>query len=137
MTRSQIVIEYLTEQASTPFAWGTADCVQFAAGLVERFTGTNPASGYAYASEAEAQRILHEAGGLVKLVTFALGERHRVRASALPESGDIVLATYESPGALLGIAYENRALFRRSDLIGLMPVSLEQCLWFWSVPCRL
>jgi hypothetical protein len=135
--RSEVVVEYLTEQAQTPFAWGTADCVQFAAGMVERLTGTNPASGHTYATEAEAQEILKRSGGLVELVTAALGPKQRLRARSLPENGDIVLTTYQSTGALLGIAYQQHALFRRSDLVGLIPVSLEQCLWFWSVPCRL
>lgn len=133
--RSEIVEQYLNDQAKTPFAWGTADCVQFAAGLVEKLTGVNPASGYTYATEQEAQTIMEASGGLVDLVTAALGPKQRVRAHTLPEPGDIVLATYESTGALLGIAYPPRAYFRIGNIVGLLPVQLEQCVWFWSADC--
>jgi hypothetical protein len=133
--RSDIVRDYLLEQAAQPFAWGSSDCVHFAGGLVERLTGTNPCAAYAYDSEDRARSLIADAGGLPALVTRALGEPHEMRLDwKMLEFGDVVYATYASIGEVLGVAFGGRAYYKRLT-VGLIPARLDQCLKFWKVAC--
>lgn len=117
-----------------PFAWGTADCVQTAARMVELFTGRNPAYGKAYDSERAALRLIAEAGGLEALVTEALGKPRTVTMHGhLIQPGDIVLTCYRDYGHMLGVAQPARAWYRVANLVGLVPVQLDQALKFWGI----
>lgn len=129
MTRAD-VLEYLREQAELPFAWGITDCVQLAAGMVERATGTRPAMPFVYSTELEAKRGLVELGGLEAAVTAALGPAQS--DLRLCGDGDIVLSSFHGEH-LLGIAVPRRFVVRRIDA-GLFPLDLELAIRWW--PCR-
>ena len=79
---------------NAPFAWGSHDCCLFAADAVLACTGQDPAADLrgAYATEAEAEAMLADAGGLLAL----LGRIHDQRGAgaippALAQRGDTVL----------------------------------------------
>lgn len=100
---------YVTEKALTPFAWGTNDCVQFAAGWVEECTGERVLS-IVYSDEKSGLRKLQELGGLAAATTQVLGEPliggeiiHRGDIALLMNDGrpclGVVMGTYVvSPG---------------------------------------
>jgi len=124
------VIAYLEQAATVPFAWGVSDCVQLAAGMVERVRGANPLGELTYSSEIEAKRVLVERGGLEAAVTAVLGPMQRDRR--LCGDGDIVLTAFEGQQAL-GVAVP-RIFFLRRTGGGLVPVDLTLAIGFW--PCR-
>lgn len=137
--RSDIVSEYLAQQAKIPFVWGMSDCVHLAAGMVDAFTGVNPADKYRYSTEAEALRIIANAGGLERLVSQEIGESLSMTLHGNQvDPGDIVLTAYPDYGQMLGVAQPARAWFRAGMLTGaagLIPVQLDQCIKFWKVQC--
>lgn len=57
-----------------PFAWGTNDCVMFAADVALAITGRDPGAPWRgrYASEEEAQPLIEAHGGLDGLAAFAM-----------------------------------------------------------------
>ena len=127
MTRDD-VLAYLQEQVVKPFAWGSTDCVQFAAGIVERVTGNNYAASYTYDSELSAARLIRDAGGLEALVSKHLGPMNRDRREC--RDGDIVLSAFDR-GPTLGIAVP-RLFFLRTEQ-GVVPVDMELSIGFWRV----
>lgn len=86
------------------FRWGTNDCCIVAADWVLEATGDDPAAQWrGYASEAEAQVIIEQAGGMRGLVS--LPERATPR---LAQRGDVVLAEHEGQqvfGVVVGDMY--------------------------------
>lgn len=131
-----LVADYLREQAAIPFAWGSSDCVHFAAGMWQRLTGLNPISGYSYATEEEARRLITNAGSLRALVSKELGEPQIIgRGGTETQPGDIVLATYASIGEIVGISDGAVAWYRQPQRRGLIPAPLEQCLYYWRPLC--
>lgn len=69
----------------TPFAWGRHDCGLFCARAVDAILGTTYAAGL-YADKRGAARLLHEAGGLHRLVARWLGTAER---DGEPVTGDV------------------------------------------------
>ena len=61
---------HLREWRRRPFAWGSADCVRFAAGWVERVTGRDPVAETAgrYGDGRAARRLMIRATGTADLV---------------------------------------------------------------------
>lgn len=127
MTRED-VLAYLREQAELPFAWGSTDCVQLAAGAIEIARGERPALPI-YATELEAKRALVDRGGLEAAVTEVLGPSR----SDLPQcrDGDIVLTAFQGEHAL-GVATP-RVFWVRRIGYGLCPVDLTLAIRYW--PC--
>lgn len=60
----KIVLEEFLAQAGVPFAWGTADCLTFAAGVAQRMLGRDPMAHLRgrYDSEGTARRVMVEEG---------------------------------------------------------------------------
>ena len=60
---------YLRESAGAPFAWGDCDCCTWTCDWVARVIGVDPAARWrgACASEADAERIIAEGGGILAL----------------------------------------------------------------------
>lgn len=59
-----LLAAYLTEWETRPFAWGSADCVHFAAGWLERIGYERPLSGYAgWSGPLSAYRAMRAMGG--------------------------------------------------------------------------
>lgn len=64
------------QRIAQPFAWGQHDCVLWAADAVQALTGADFATAYrgTYSTALEAERLVHELGGLSAIVTACLGE---------------------------------------------------------------
>lgn len=77
---------YLQAQRATAFAWGTADCVRFAAGAVHAITG-HQVLPVQWASVADAARLLRHYRGLASAVGSVLpelaGPQHAQRGDVL------------------------------------------------------
>lgn len=131
-----IVLSYIAEQARLPFEWGKTDCVQFAAGMIERLTGVRPAVP-AYATETEAKRWLVENGGLEAAVSTYLGPAQR--DLRLCGDGDVVLTAFGGQKALGILA--GRLVFVRRQQDGskldpsVFPVDIVTAGIRWW-PCR-
>lgn len=65
----------LAERMARPFAWGSHDCVMFAADCVEACTGVDPAAGMrgTYKTATGAARVLKRVGGMEALAAEHLG----------------------------------------------------------------
>lgn len=129
--RTDSIVEYLQAQQSVPFAWGTADCVQLAAGAVEVLTGSNPATQFYYDSESAAAIIAPD--GLEPLLVSALGAPRKDFANS--QDGDVVLSVFPGIGEVLGVVCGRRAWFK-TKRGPLLRVELGLCLKYWSVECR-
>jgi hypothetical protein len=67
--------QYITENLSTPFAWGRHDCVLFAAGWALRKTGTDYLLGFPkWGNRREALEILGGHDNLRALTVQLLGQ---------------------------------------------------------------
>ena len=117
MLRYAALIE---EAQGRRFEWGAWDCCQFAARDVEAVTGRDPRELFPpYTSEAEAESIIAECGGMQELITRALGES--VQPSRAMR-GDIVLCDMGrglQPAVCTGVycvAPGARGLERRASL---------------------
>lgn len=69
-----VLSEFLSEAAKHRFAWGARDCMLFAADWCHAQVGKDPAASFRgrYASAAEAQTLMDEAGGAEHLIDAAL-----------------------------------------------------------------
>lgn len=71
-----------------PFAWGTADCCQFAGDVILALTGIDHRAAFpGYGSLREAVEELSKNGGIVSMVSSVMGEPKPV---AFANRGDIV-----------------------------------------------
>lgn len=87
-----LLINYLTQNKSTPFTWGEFDCCLFACNCVEVMTGFDPGQTYRgrYTTAIGAQRALtkYAQGTIVSAFTAVFGPvKPRLNAGR----GDIVL----------------------------------------------
>ena len=66
----------LSARLNAAFEWGVHDCCLFAADAVQAMTGQDLAQGLrgSYSTEAEAEGVLANLGGVAALVTARLGE---------------------------------------------------------------
>lgn len=78
----------LAERRALPFAWGSQDCVLFAADCVRACTGEDPAVEIrgSYGDALSAARVLRERGGLTEIADAHLGGEI---APALAQPGDV------------------------------------------------
>lgn len=70
MTDRALIAEWLRATGGAAFEWGQCDCATWAADLVSRACGRDPAAGWrgAYRTRFEAVRFVARAGGLHALV---------------------------------------------------------------------
>jgi hypothetical protein len=116
---------YVDSRRLEPFAFGTHDCCQFAAGAVEAITGENPADRFHYADETEAAQLLELHGGVEGIVTVALGSPVHPSQGG---RGDVVvaeLANGDTAGVLLG----NTCAFPSEFGIVYWPRSVARLAW--------
>lgn len=80
----------LAERWARPFAWGSQDCVLFAADCVDACTGVDPAKGMrgTYSDASGAARLVRELGGLAAIAASHCGPEI---APALAQPGDVGL----------------------------------------------
>ncbi len=111
-----------------PFAWGSNDCVLFAADCVCATTGIDHAVKFrGYSTAIHAARLVKKLGGLEQIVTSALGEPiplHKITA------GDVVLISIDSIPAL-GIYSGNACLGPGKD--GIIAIGRAQIVMAWKV----
>ena len=88
MTREQQLADHLTAHLHTPFAWGSHDCVCFAAAWVELVTGASHLDGLLnWQTATQAARAIGRAGGLES----ALDARFKRIAPNFAQDGDLAL----------------------------------------------
>ncbi|MEI7606309.1 MAG: hypothetical protein WCJ64_02880 [Rhodospirillaceae bacterium] len=110
----QLLDRYLREWRRRPFAWGTADCVRFAAGWVALVTGRDPVAITAghYAGCHEALRLMVATTGTADLLaatSLILGPPLEV--PLMVRLGDVVvIATPAGPALGLCAGAEIAAL---------------------------
>ena len=79
----------ITDRLRAPFAWGSNDCVLFAADNVLAITGVDLADGFrAHTNARGAAKALRRHGGLAALVERALGPSCHATAAT---QGDVVM----------------------------------------------
>jgi len=117
--RLAALVESHTE---TPFAWGTHDCVCWVASATEAMTGVDPwaAKRGTYSTEAEADDIVAEAGGLEALAASLAGDGAEV-PPARARRGDWLLAEVGNE-VLLSVCLGERLAALGLDGLRLLPV---------------
>ncbi len=120
---------YLTERRNMPFAWGSNDCVMFAAHAVEALTGINHYAEYeGYTTEAEALEIIAENGGMSALIDKHLSISHNNILKA--KRGDLVLA--KMPSHTMGVVDDSGQFVVFVTPEGLIRKHIK-CAWrIWS-----
>lgn len=98
-----ILKSYLASVAGEPFAWGRADCMTFAGDWVMAMAGIDPVAHWrrTYESEAEALKIISDAGGLAVLMESGLRSAGW-RTTLDPTVGDVACATLPGHAAPIG-----------------------------------
>ena len=118
------------ERRNTPFAWGTQDCVMFAADAVEAMTAADPLESYrgAYDTEAEADAIL-DGNGLGGFLAGVLGEfgAHAVRPE-VAQRGDWCLVTVGNQ-TLAGVHVGTRVAVPGDAGLHFLPLSRITRAW--------
>lgn len=116
------------------FAWGAADCVRFAAEVVQAVAGADPLRDLpAWANRRQALRLLRQLGGLQHAVAARLGPGC---PAAMARLADIVLASDPfapgpRPRTLLAVC--NGATLLAPSAAGLAPLPLAAGLWCWPL----
>jgi hypothetical protein len=88
---------FIEQRRAIPFAWGTQDCMMFAADAVLMLCGVDVMAQYrgAYATEAEGDALLDRDGGMETiLATAAQAAGLAERAPKLAQRGDLVLVEH-------------------------------------------
>lgn len=119
----------LLQRHDGPMLWGVRDCVQFAADAVEFYGGWRPELPK-YTSQREAREVMASGGGLLDLVTRAMGEPIPLKDAQI---GDVILATFRDTGPMLGVA-DPRRFWVLVESGGFLPVSMDLAIAAW--PCR-
>lgn len=117
----------IRDRMSTPFAWGTHDCVLWAADAVHALSLVDPAAGYrgTYSTAVEAARLLRDLGGLQ-----ALADRAGVPVAplgALP--GDVGLVHDEQGRESLAVRHASGWLVPGAAGLALLPTSAASQAW--------
>lgn len=116
---------YLEAQRVQPFAWGSNDCVLFAAGAVRAITGADLLPVQRWQSVREASRLLVRLGGL----RAALDARLPAVPLAYAQRGDVLLVT--GPRVQLAIADADGWLAPSRH--GLVRGHMQHALAAWGV----
>jgi len=119
---------YLAGEHGQPFAWGSRDCVLFAAGAIEALTGEDPAAEVRgrYATRIGALRRMKAEGA--KEVGDLLDARLPRVAVGHARRGDLVLA--ENAGTLaLGVVIGRDAVFVGESGLVRLPIGSWQAAW--------
>lgn len=108
-----------------PFKWGEHDCCTFAAACVEARTGRRLALPQ-WGSEAEAQGLLAERGGLHGAVTKLLGEPV---PPLMARAGDVVLALDAEGRELLAVCAGSVLVAPAARGLSAMPLTAGRHAW--------
>lgn len=125
-----LLSRFLRERRNVAFAWGTNDCMLFAADAVYAMTGTDPAVRWrGYDSKDAAETIIRDTGGVNRLITEGLGvEPHQNPLRA--RRGDVV--AMELPGGwTAGVVDDTgqRIVSVTEEGITRLPLKLAAFIW--------
>jgi len=121
---------YLTERRTMPFAWGSNDCLTFAAKGVLAMTGQDFSANYpAYETEAEATALLNANGGYSGIISACLGDGTDKFKTA--RRGDVALVMMGNPSA--GLVDDTGQRIAVLVPSGLIRVPLSRALRIWGV----
>jgi hypothetical protein len=124
--------DYVAANEREAFAWGTRDCVMFAAGAVAAIAGKDPAHHWRgqYASALGAARIFRNWGGFEEMVaTIAGAEGFDEQPVTMARRGDLVLLAGKWPAA--GVCLGLYSAFTGPKQI--VMVKTAQCSRAWRV----
>jgi hypothetical protein len=118
---------HILEGKTTPFAWGTHDCVLWCADWVHKLTGNDYADDFRgkYATEEAAAEVLKALG--VHSYSDLAGRFLEIVPVIRARRGDIML----HPQGMLGICDGAHAYFLTVD--GVTRIAFDRCLQAWSV----
>ncbi|WP_306049170.1 DUF6950 family protein [Oceaniradius stylonematis] len=130
MTIENRLRAYIDAAPKDAVQWGHSDCSRFAQGWFEQETG-RAVDAPSYASEAEAQDLIAQAGSLAALWTQYLGEPDHVRD---PDVGfaDIGIIAITGGRQCGGIFMKNRTMALRG-LAGVSVLRPRGIVAAWSV----
>lgn len=127
MNKADLSIEFIEGWRSKPFVWGESDCCMFVAEYVKKLTGVDHAVRWrgTYSTEVGALKALKEAGGMVALLSSALGDAQGPLSAC---RGDVVWGEYEE-GPACGIMVGHACAFMAKDGVCLKPLSSIKGCW--------
>lgn len=124
-----LLSNYLRSRKDMPFAWGSNDCMAFAAYGIEAITGEQLFGDYAgYTTEAEADALLQANDGVEGILTAVMGQPSGIIKMA--KRGDIVLINAPSPTA--GIVDDSGQRVALVTKNGLVRHPLVKASKFWG-----
>jgi hypothetical protein len=127
----QTLAALLADWRQRPFAWGTADCCQFAREAAWRIHG-KAVDAPTYVSERDAVRTLRRLGGYAGLLVAAGLQRRRAIIAA--RRGDFVIFHHEGPGLFdQGIALVTGVQAHAPTAVGIMSIPRTQWVECWGV----
>lgn len=123
--------DYIKGAAQRRFEWGKFDCATFCAGWIEAQTGAALIADFPpYASEAEAENLICEAGGLIELWETRL---QGVARRCLPRAGSVGVVELGEYLTIGGICSSERWVFLTSQGIRAVRVPPERVIAAWCV----
>lgn len=122
----------LAERRARPLAWGSQDCVLFAADCVDACTGVDPAAGMrgTYSDAASAARLVQEMGGLAAIAAAHCGPEV---VPALAQIGDVGLVLNDGRECL---AVCIGTMWMAPGAEGLCALPHSQAMRAWRLPAR-
>lgn len=119
--------QFTTSRRLMPYAWGTNDCVTFAADAVQAVTGTDPIPELrgAWDDESGAMAVLEAQGGLVA----AMDARFPRREVNFAQRGDLVLIKDANGQPSLGVCVGRDAVAPGVDEMLLTPIGKARIAW--------
>lgn len=112
------VLRAINKWQRSEFRYGTKDCCQFAAFIVNELTGKDYSADFDYDSEEQAQQIVEEHGDLVGLFTDILGEDDQDVFDGSP-----CIAFIHGIGQFAGIKYKDSVICVTKNGIARVPNS--------------
>jgi hypothetical protein len=129
LTRAQHLDALIAAWRTRSFTYGTADCCQFVADAVFRFTGIDHRSSFpTYENMEEADALIDQFGGLTELISSAFGPQiHPSRA--MP--GNPVVYVNERGAEIAGICVGAKVVTPSST--GLLASSMSSSIAAWAL----
>lgn len=118
---------FIGERRLVPYAWGTNDCVTFAADAVVAINGTDPLGDLrgTWSTEAEAMAVLEAQGGLIA----AMDARFPRRAKEFAKRGDLALIKDANGQPSLGVCVGQSAAAPGPEEMMLTPMTKARIVW--------
>ncbi len=125
---------YLERAARTPWAWGSHDCCTFPGDWVAMHLGADPIMRWRgrYNTEAEAEALIADAGGLVELWTTGLQDALCPETWDDPAPGDVAVINVVGEGGPTQVG----ALFGGKRWVTLAPRGIVAIPHDWAAPIR-